>query len=134
MILNKYVQEIVDNSVYLTPENIALLRSVLPEVQEILPLSEKSIDLRALVSKMMQSLEIQAAKVTSSEDPRDHKLIVDGYDKLIKMLVKHNESIDLQERSQAIEEALISALDYTAEQHNIPELKTTFLQKLGETK
>lgn len=131
-ILSKVVKEIVENSLYLSEEDKAQLREVvgLPEVVN----DGKPVQLRALVTKMMKSLEIQASTITGSQDPRDHKLIIDGYDKLIKMLVKNNESIDQQERSQKIEEALVRALEKTAEEHDLPEIKTTFLRILEEMK
>lgn len=131
-ILSKVVKEIVENALYLSEEDKAQLREVvgLPEVVN----DGKPVQLRALVTKMMKSLEIQASTITGSQDPRDHKLIIDGYDKLIKMLVKNNESIDQQERSQKIEEALVRALEKTAEEHDLPEIKTTFLRILEEMK
>lgn len=90
----------------------------------------KPIPLRTYINKMLKSLETQQSNVLSSEDPRDHKMIFDGYGKIITMLMKHNEAIDIQERAQKIEEAVVSALEKTAEEHELPELMQTFLKQL----
>lgn len=90
----------------------------------------KPIPLRTYINKMLKSLEAQQSNVLSSEDPRDHKMIFDGYGKIITMLMKHNEAIDIQERAQKIEEAVVSALEKTAEEHGLPELMQTFLAQL----
>lgn len=90
----------------------------------------KPIPLRTYINKMLKSLETQQSNVLSSEDPRDHKMIFDGYGKIITMLMKHNEAIDIQERAQKIEEAVVSALEKTAEEHGLPELMQTFLAQL----
>lgn len=91
----------------------------------------KPIPLRTYINKMLKSLETQQSSVLSSEDPRDHKMIVDGYGKIITMLMKHNEAIDIQERAQKIEEAVVSALEKTSEEHELPELMQTFLKQLN---
>lgn len=139
-IFDKYIHEILANPVYLTEKNKTDLLTLFPaRVQEANDAAKepdvvndgKPIPLRTYINKMLKSLETQQSNVLSSEDPRDHKMIFDGYGKIITMLMKHNETIDIQERAQKIEEAVVEALEKTAEEHSMPELKETFLKILN---
>ena len=137
-VFDKYIHEMLENPIYLSEQNkkdlLTLFPSYIRDSKEPDVINDgKPIPLRTYINKMLKSLEIQQSTVVSSEDPRDHKLILDGYGKIIAMLMKHNETIDIQERAQKIEEAVVEALEKTAEEHSLPELKTTFLKLLDSS-
>lgn len=144
--LDKVIYQLQQGVHLLTAENWVALRELVgvPEVPVVaaqLPpppdpaleqeVSDDSlsgvIELKPLIKKMLRSLQTQQSLILSSSDPRDHKIVIDGYDKIIKMLMKHSEEIDQQARLQRIEEALISALEECAVEFNLPELKARFL-------
>lgn len=138
--LAQYVQQIAQAPQYLT-ENEA--KSLLEAINATFPTlvnktnpatgkakspQELLADTLVALNETIAKMQMAAATAEGGVNPTDLKKIVDAQEKHIKLLVKLSETITANERMQALENALMDALD---EAEDKP-LKERFLTKLRQ--
>lgn len=137
-LLDDLVNEIYDNRVYLTPENLRKLQECFPAAstegksQSAYTPGTALSELDDVVSGLITSVKNQQRALTASSDPRDHKANIDSYKSIMTMLMKYRTQIEQQRALLKAEEAIVQTLDEVAAEFDLPQLKERYLEILNE--
>jgi hypothetical protein len=139
-----YIQQILASPNYLSIDNARALldaiRKVYPSlVQNASSANGKSLTPHELLSNTIQALHetiqrlsMAAATAEGGANAADLKKVVDAQEKQIKILAKLSETLTANERQDALENALIEALDETSDSALKERFLDKFHQKLGQ--
>ncbi len=106
--LESLVDQIVENSNYLTPALVGRLFSVLPEASDT---KTKKRTLKGQLERMFMMLDKLESLSTGTENVMEMKQVIIAAKDLYTLVAKYEQTVNAQERMQALENTIIDTLD-----------------------
>jgi hypothetical protein len=146
-VLDRFVAEIISKKHFLTPGNVADLKSALPALVEKPSESVDTdsgffavegegggdlIQLSGTLKKLIKTAERMYKNATMSDDADELKKAGATLKQVLDVAIKYSDKINASDRAIKVENALVSAINSYCEKNDLPELKEEFLKFLKE--